>query len=147
LALKFLAQASEAHGHLHPPSLSFEALQALQRHAWPGNIRELRNVIERAVVLCTGEVVTSEHLPSAQQRPPNVVHLASHARPTPGEARGPDPSTMTDKARAERQRIEEALDLCAGNQSRAAKMLGISRATLVARLDLYGFPRPRKRAG
>jgi DNA-binding NtrC family response regulator len=148
LALKFLAQASEAHGHLHAPSLSFDALQALRRHAWPGNIRELRNVIERAVVLCTGEVGTSEHLPmSAQQKPPNVVPLASHARPTPGETRGPDPSSMTDKARAERQRIEEALDLCAGNQSRAAKMLGISRATLVARLDLYGFPRPRKRTG
>ena len=145
LVHRFLAQASEAQGHPQTPSLSAEALEALRRHTWPGNIRELRNVIERAVVLCTGEVVTAEHLPVRLEIVPNVVPLATRARAP--DVQATDPTLLTERAQAERQRIEEALDLCAGNQSRAAKMLGMSRATLVARLDRYGFPRPRKRTG
>ena len=65
-----------------------------------------------------------------------VVSLAAHARPPSVDGKG-----------EERQRIEEALDRCGGNQSRAAKLLGISRATLVNRLNVYGFPRPRKCVG
>jgi two-component system, NtrC family, response regulator AtoC len=145
LVHSFLAQASEAQGQPQTPSLSAEALEALRRHTWPGNIRELRNVIERAVVLCTGEVITAEHLPVGPEIAPNVVPLSTRAHAP--DAQATDPTLLTEQARAERQRIEEALDLCAGNQSRAAKMLGVSRATLVARLDRYGFPRPRKRTG
>jgi len=143
LGQKFLAQSSEAHGRA-TPTLTAEAVEALRRHSWPGNIRELRNVIERAVVLCTGDAVTTEHIPVPVETAPNVVLLAPRARP---DAQTTDPSLLNEQARSEKQRIEEALDLCAGNQSRAAKILGISRATLVARLDRYGFPRPRKRTG
>jgi two-component system response regulator AtoC len=49
-----------------------------------------------------------------------------------------------DDGDPERRRIIDALDRCAGNQTRAAKVLGISRNTLLARLDAYGIPRPRK---
>jgi two-component system, NtrC family, response regulator AtoC len=137
LAYSFLAQACEAQGR-HPPALTWEALDVLRRHSWPGNIRELRNVIERAVLLCTGEAVTLEHVPL----PPKVVPLASRSGPASEPAAGTFASS--DGMASERERIEAALEQCAGNQSRAAKLLGISRATLVARLDRYGFPRPRK---
>jgi len=148
LARKLLAQASEAHGRA-PPELSACALGVLRAHAWPGNIRELRNVLERAVVLCPGEVVTEEHVATSRPEPrPKVVSLAAHAaRPPPHGPVEAATGTPDEKAGDERRRIEEALDACAGNQSRAAKLLGISRATLVGRLTLYGFPRPRKRVG
>ena len=147
LARKFLAESSEAHGREEPPVLSAEAMDALRLHTWPGNIRELRNVLERAVVLCQGDVVTREHIAmSAPEENHKVVSLAAHGRPA-AEPKGPASFALDEKAVEERRRIEEALEICAGNQSRAAKVLGISRATLVGRLTLYGFPRPRKRVG
>jgi DNA-binding NtrC family response regulator len=149
LARKLLAQASEAHGRASPPELSAGALELLRAHSWPGNIRELRNVLERAVVLCPGQVVSEEHVATCRPEPrPKVVSLAAHAArpPTHELVEGPT-GTPERETGDERRRIEEALDACAGNQSRAAKLLGISRATLVSRLNLYGFPRPRKRVG
>jgi DNA-binding NtrC family response regulator len=146
LTRKFLAESAEAHGR-GVPELSADALDALRHHAWPGNIRELRNVLERAVVLCQGDLVTHEHIAmSTPEGNHNVVSLAAHGRPA-SEPRGSASLAVDERAVAERRRIEEALELCAGNQSRAAKVLGISRATLVGRLTLYGFPRPRKRVG
>ncbi len=137
LARKLLVEASEAHGRARPPDLPDDALDTLRGHTWPGNIRELRNVLERAVVLCPGDVVTPEHIAlSVPELGSKVVSLAAHARPASVDGKG-----------EERQRIEEALDRCGGNQSRAAKLLGVSRATLVNRLNVYGFPRPRKRVG
>jgi len=136
LARKLLAEASEAHGRVTPPELPSDAMALLRQHAWPGNIRELRNVLERVVVLCPGEVVTRAHIEaSIPELRPKLVSVADHGRPASNEATG------------EKRRIEEALDTCGGNQSRAAKLLGISRATLVNRLNVYGFPRPRKRVG
>jgi len=147
LARTFLAQASEAHGRESPPELEAEAIELLKQHSWPGNIRELRNVLERAVVLCPGDVVTAEYIAlSTPERKPKVVSLAEHGRSRTQEPGGDAPEAE-DTALDERRRIEEALETCAGNQSRAAKLLGISRATLVSRLNLYGFPRPRKRVG
>jgi two-component system response regulator AtoC len=147
LARTFIAQASEALGR-DTPTLSAKALEALRRHTWPGNIRELRNVVERAVILCPGDVLTSEHVPlSPQERASKVVTLAAHGPAARGETRSLDRAPLPEKQLLERRRIEEALELCAGNQSRAAKLLGISRATLVGRLNLYGFPRPRKQTG
>jgi two-component system, NtrC family, response regulator AtoC len=147
LARTFLAQSSEAHGRESPPELEAEAIELLKQHSWPGNIRELRNVLERAVVLCPGDVVTAEYIAmSTPEWKPKVVSLADHGR---FRSQEPDGSAVAteDGALNERRRIEEALETCAGNQSRAAKLLGISRATLVSRLNLYGFPRPRKRVG
>ncbi len=145
LVKTFIAQAAEALGRA-APTLSTKALESLRRHTWPGNIRELRNVVERAVILCPGDVLTSEHLPvPPQERTSKIVTLAGHGRQA--EARRADRAPLTEKALLEKRRIEEALEVCAGNQSRAAKLLGISRATLVGRLNLYGFARPRKQTG
>jgi DNA-binding NtrC family response regulator/pSer/pThr/pTyr-binding forkhead associated (FHA) protein len=144
LARGFIAQAA-ADAKCEVPVLSREALFALQQYPWPGNIRELRNMLERAVVLCTDGLITTEQLSLVRGRrsvelPPNPVTTA----PLPPDPSPPLP-TMREQYPGERQRIIDALEQCAGNQSRAAKVLGMSRATLVARLDIYGLPRPRKR--
>ncbi len=114
-----------------PLGVSPEAMQLLRAHDWPGNVRELRNVIERAVVLCAGESITAEHLPTALQT---------------GRVPTLDRSSFDDAVRSlERGRIVEALNQCSGNQTQAAKLLGISRRTLVTRLGELDVPRPRKR--
>ena len=89
-----------------------------------------KNVIERAVLLCEGPVL--------EPRAPAAGAAAD---------REPEVSTSTaGPARSERDRIVEALAACAGNQSRAAKMLGIPRRTFVTKLDAYKIPRPKKGA-
>ena len=119
LARLFLRELSAAAGRRVVPRLTAEALARLQAHSWPGNVRELRNAIERALLLAAGDEIGPEHLPEA-----TPVALAAPA--------------------IERERILAALDACAGNQSRAARALGISRKVLLARLDRYGVRRPRK---
>jgi DNA-binding NtrC family response regulator len=109
-----------------------EAKEALIKHPWPGNVRELRNVMERAVVLSGGRRIESAHLqlaaPPARKAPPTLA-----AQP-PG-------SDGSD----ERARIIAALEACAGNQTSAARLLGMSRRTLIYKLDELDIPRPRKR--
>jgi transcriptional regulator with AAA-type ATPase domain len=122
LARQFAAQAAERFG-VAAPRLSPAALDELLRYAWPGNIRELRNVVERAVCLCTGREIGVEQLPLEKLRRQQVAERS-------------DP---------ERARIIEALEEFAGNQTHAAKKLGISRGTLVARLRSLGIRRPRTR--
>jgi transcriptional regulator with PAS, ATPase and Fis domain len=147
LCSSFLHQAALGLGR-PPPRLSPPALDALNGYWWPGNLRELRNVLERAVLLCGGDDILPEHLPlekmggliresATNDRAARTTHSSSQravpATPSP-------PSGSTDM----RQTILDALGQCAGNQSRAAKLLGISRRTLVTRLDELGLPRPRK---
>jgi DNA-binding NtrC family response regulator len=125
--------------------LSDEALAWLRGQPWPGNIRELQNTIERAVLLCTGDVIGLEQLPTSMvgvAATPGVSAGGAAGGGAPGSGVAAVPAG--DEAR-ERQRIIDALEQCAGNQTRAAKMLGISRNTLLARLDQYGLARPRKR--
>ena len=83
------------------------------------------------MLLCTGDVIGLEQLPTQ-----------GSGVPTGGSGGYPQ---LTRDDDPERQRIIDALEECAGNQTRAAKMLGISRNTLLARLDQYGLARPRKR--
>jgi DNA-binding NtrC family response regulator len=128
LARKFVDDASTRAERRPAPTISAEALAWLKGYAWPGNIRELQNTMERAVLLCTGSEITLEHLP------PSTGAIAPGR---PGDPRSAD-------ADPERQRILDALEKCAGNQTRAARLLGISRNTLLARLDAYGIARPRK---
>jgi len=127
LAQAFIEQTSAQLGRASL-SLSPEALACLTANPWPGNLRELKNAIERAVLLCPGAVIGPEHLPAAKEP-------SSPAPAAPGPA----------GAGGERQRIVEALQQSAGNQSQAAKLLGISRRTLLNRLDEYGIARPQKK--
>jgi DNA-binding NtrC family response regulator len=130
LARMFAARAAERMGR-PAPEISAAAIEALGRHAWPGNVRELRNVMERAVVLLDAGAIGPEHL------------LLSAAI-TPGAAAAGQ-GLRSELAASERQRIVDALEACAGNQTQAAAMLGMSRRTLVVRLSEYAIPRPRKR--
>jgi two-component system response regulator AtoC len=116
------------------PELSGAALTALQGYAWPGNVRELRNVIERAVVLCSGAIGVDE-LPDRLRT----------AIPAGGSTPPPDPSSAAIRDRVaavERRTIEEALAACGGNQTKAARRLGISRRALIYKMEKHGLKPP-----
>jgi len=127
LARHFAARAAKAIGR-SAPVISPQALETLERHPFPGNVRELRNVIERAVALAGPSAIEPEHL---------------HLEPSSARIAAAAPVDDLDpRRRGERQRIVDALAQCAGNQTRAAELLGISRRTLVNRLGEYGLARP-----
>jgi len=141
LADQFLASASAPLGRSF--GLSEDAKDWLTSHDWPGNIRELRNACERAVLLATGSLIERHHLTTIDDPAKRLPSQRSRSSATL-------PADMPTQVRAtvaelEKQRILEALERCAGNQTRAAEMLGISRRTLINRLDEYGIARPRKR--
>jgi two-component system, NtrC family, response regulator AtoC len=122
-----------------PPVLPPQIMELLEAYAWPGNIRELKNVVERAVLLSTGPIIGPEHLP--------LEKLAPTAAPPLGSTPAPRVDTQKIVAPTEREKIIAALEACAGNQSRAAELLGIPRRTFVNKLDLYKIPRPKKPQG
>ena len=149
LARMFLAAACREVDRLEAPRLSAEALRALGAHPWRGNVRELRNVVERAVVLCLGDAILLEHLPpsllrAAQSRSAETVAAPGAPASSPG-LDGHAPGLHGEIDQLEKTRIVEALERSAGNQTRAARLLGISRGTLISRLDAFGLTRPRKR--
>jgi DNA-binding NtrC family response regulator len=138
LAIHFLSRVQPASAVRFSP----EAEELLTSYSWPGNVRELRHVIERAVLLCSGSLVTPDHLPAEKMRSTLVVRTApAEALPTTDETLPPLPP---DKQR-ERDRILEILTEVGGNQSEAARRLGVSRSTLIVRIEEFGLRRPRKR--
>jgi transcriptional regulator with PAS, ATPase and Fis domain len=144
LVQSFIALASRQLDRTEPLSVSASALELLKAHPWPGNVRELRNVVERAVVLCADNLIQPEHLPGDVARAQRSKSPVVEAERT-GRASGVDRESFEADVRAlERARIVEALERAGGNQTEAAKMLGVSRRTLVSRLGELGLPRPRK---
>jgi DNA-binding NtrC family response regulator len=161
LADSFVLQICQQLGRTSP-AISPDARAILGKYSWPGNIRELKNVIERAVLLCSGEEIRAHHLPIEKMGEVLPRNRVSSRVPTPpknaaasdSSAPRTDPSPTNgapervtsppDKLGAQRTVILDALAKCAGNQTRAAKLLGISRRTLVSRLDALGVARPRK---
>jgi two-component system response regulator AtoC len=140
LALHFLARVQPASAVRFSP----EAEELLTSYSWPGNVRELRHVVERAVLLCSGSLVTPDHLPAEKMRSTLIVRQAAApvaVEPTSDETLPPLPA---DKQR-ERDRILEILTEVGGNQSEAARRLGVSRSTLITRIEEFGLRRPRKR--
>jgi DNA-binding NtrC family response regulator len=110
-------------------ALSAEAKQALARHSWPGNVRELQNCLERAVILCDGQVIEPSHLrldPPVRSGPAlsDVVDLSG---PLPDVAR-------RVAAQAEEEAIALALREAEGDRAAAARSLGVSLSTLNRRL-------------
>jgi DNA-binding NtrC family response regulator len=139
LATSFLAAACRDLERASPPALSPAALDLLRRHGWPGNVRELRNVMERAAVMCTDNAILPEHLPPSLL----AVVRAEGGRASPQGAAGAD--LQAEMKSLERTRILEALERCDGNQSEAARQLGMPRRTLVSRLSALGLTRRRAR--
>jgi len=103
-----------------PVRLSPQATQCLLAYRWPGNVRELCNAIQRACLLCRGDVILPEHLP------PKIAALAS----SPSETT----PLVGRLSRVERATILATLEECGGNRTQAAKKLGISRRALIYKL-------------
>jgi PAS domain S-box-containing protein len=104
--------------------LTPEALEALTDYDWPGNVRELRNAIEYAFVLCQSGGIGVQHLP-------HKIFDTSHE---PGLACKLDPECVKD-----REQLVEVLRQAGGNQSKAARMLGVSRVTIWKRMKKFGI--------
>jgi DNA-binding NtrC family response regulator len=109
------------------PSLATEAIDALQSYQWPGNLRELRNVLERAVLLAGGGIIHAHDLPL-----PAAVRVAASA--------GEDAPLSLQEV--ERRHIAAVLQRTAWHQGKAAHLLGISAKTLYRKIREYGFERP-----
>ena len=109
------------------------AMDRMMAYGWPGNIRELRNVIERIMILETKERIELEDLPQGmrEEPQPQVGGTASTGLPVPV-------GSMTLEE-MEREAIRQALDQAGNNQVQAAKLLGISRDTLRYRMKKFGL--------
>jgi len=156
LAEMFIRRAAGDIG-VPAPALSEPVRALMRRYPWPGNIRELRNMMERAVLLCTDGVIDLAAMPVDKMRAavaPSSPEVTPETALAPGdltEARATAPKGLGDEGLSdderERARIADALARCGGSQTRAAALLGISRRTLTKRLTRYGLPRPRKDRG
>jgi two-component system response regulator AtoC len=149
LAERFLTQAREQ-WNCHAHRISEEARAALHDYAWPGNVRQLKNVIERAAVVCLGEVIGIDDLPEAlaQARrkgsaspavdkdsrsagaPPSQTHVVSEAAENDG-SRSCEARVRAFEARL----IREALQKTSGNRTKAAELLQMPRRTLGTKLQ------------
>ncbi|HEU4455252.1 MAG TPA: sigma-54 dependent transcriptional regulator [Longimicrobium sp.] len=105
--------------------------ERLHEHDWPGNIRELKNVLERAVLVAHGAVLLPEHLPLDQLGP----HAADEPDGAPLQGYAPELSL----ADVERLHIREVLKLVGGHLGRASEVLGVHRNTLTRKVREYGL--------
>ena len=147
-----------------PPRISAEAIKVLVSYSWPGNVRELKNVIERALILCDGLEIEAKDLPvekmhstftfgagsTPSARPPDVSTSARPRRTSSSQLVVAVPRDHSDARRVprggpDRDTIMATLDRCAGNQTNAAHMLGVSRRTLINWIEKLDIQRPRKR--
>jgi PAS domain S-box-containing protein len=105
--------------------LSAEAMDLFVNHRWPGNVRELRGVMEYAFVIAEKGLILPQHLPTRMARQPLRQRVMSHGlTPSPGD---------------ERAALIDALVKCGGNQTQAARLLGVNRVTIWHRIKKYGI--------
>jgi DNA-binding NtrC family response regulator len=146
LVRQFLRRASHNMRVPEPP-ISPQVEQHLEEYGWPGNVRELKNAVECARLLCGSGPLLPEHFPTARgllNPAPDMTDIWTDESPTAVRQRLPLQSGPAAAMPAEHTTVAEALSACGGNQTRAAEMLGISRRTLVNRLNELKLPRPRK---
>jgi Nif-specific regulatory protein len=115
-------------------SLTAEALERLVAYAWPGNIRQLRNVLERLTLLATGPVLRAEEVDQVLAAEQSLLPPPAAAVPPPGGVRPYQPVQSHD-----RQQIERALAETQGNKSRAAQRLGMTLRQLNYRIKILGL--------
>jgi DNA-binding NtrC family response regulator len=129
-----------------PLTVQSETYDALLRYPWPGNVRQLQNVIERAVVLAQGSMITPRNLPQevVHSTPLDPNSLVDAPYPAPGGVAVPATRPLTDTqslnlAEREKAALVAALDQCNGNKKKAAELLGIHRPTLYTKLKKFGL--------
>jgi len=128
LAKHFFTRFSEAHG-LPMASFSRNACKVLRAYAWPGNIRELRNVCERLSVLLAGKIIEVENLPHEFHRTTKIQANSDFTLPQEG----------LNLETLEAELIHQALSRTKGNRSQSARLLGISRDALLYRMQKHGL--------
>jgi transcriptional regulator with GAF, ATPase, and Fis domain len=139
LAKLFVARFCERNGR-RAVSVTDDAVRALEARPWPGNVRELKAFVERATLLSPSAALDARAIAALD----DPLLASSPSRPS-----GPPPAPAAPAGTAlagetESERITRVLTEFAGNQSRAAKALGISRRSFMKKLDKYGIVRPRK---
>jgi DNA-binding NtrC family response regulator len=124
------------------PEITPAAAALLLSAAWPGNVRQLRNLMERALLMSSSGKIEEQPLAGWLNGPP----VAKTAAAAPGlMAMSAAGRPIKDQLiELERERILAALETTANNQTRAAALLGMPRRTLLETLDRSGLPRPRK---
>ncbi|HEU5059886.1 MAG TPA: sigma-54 dependent transcriptional regulator, partial [Kofleriaceae bacterium] len=137
LATRFARQFAAELGQA-APGFSPAARAALEQYAWPGNVRELRNAIERAVVLTPHGDIDVTALPDAIQARARASGGAGDAA-TPFQLDGHVPAQLQQM---ERTAIVAALEACNQNQTQAARRLGISRRSLIYKMERFGLKSP-----
>ncbi|HEU4882387.1 MAG TPA: sigma-54 dependent transcriptional regulator [Longimicrobium sp.] len=131
LASHFFAHYAREHGR-PVRAVAEEVFNVLHRHPWPGNVRQLRNAAERAVVMADGEILLPQHLPADILHPPEP-HSANGAGPAPSEA------PLVTLEEMEKRMIRRALRETGNNVTVAADRLGIHRNTLRRKITDYGI--------
>ena len=124
LSREFLKQFNKVLGK-NVTGYSEEAMSVLTSYDWPGNVRELKNIIERAMILCNGSVIEVGNLPAGFKD--KAVHS--------GESTG----SLRSMKEIEREHIKNVLDHLAYNKSKAARILGLSRSTLIEKIKRYNL--------
>ena len=128
LTARFLKEFSEQNGGT-VTGIDKKALKALEDYSWPGNVRQLRNIIEKMVVLASGEKLTIDDIPEEITASAACETVSAPIPPTGGAAAG------TTLAESEKAQILAAIAAHNGNKSRAAESLGISRRTMHRKLN------------
>ncbi|HEX3183964.1 MAG TPA: helix-turn-helix domain-containing protein, partial [Pyrinomonadaceae bacterium] len=131
----------------HPPELTEDASAALRTYSWPGNVRQLKNCLERAVILSNNGRITLAELPPEVTRPVVAPIVSTVASPATGNEL---PATMVAASstpgslrEVERQQILAALEQTGWHRGKTAEILGISPSTLYRRLRDYDLERRR----
>jgi DNA-binding NtrC family response regulator len=136
LAEAFLEEIGATVGR-PPTGLAQDAKEQLVAYAWPGNVRELRNAIERAVILADGGLIRGEHLPVTAPR-----RAEQPPEPSSPPAAAAFPAGGVNLEAIERSLVVKALAHARHNKTRAAKLLGLTRAQLYSRIEKYGLAEP-----
>ena len=118
-----------------------EAMEFLQSYSWPGNVRELENTVARAVLLAEGENIVPEDL-AIYHHPPLLIHETPTVTGQAEPKEAARPGGSVDLRNLEREAIVRALEETAYVQSRAARLLGISRRSLNYKISKYGITHP-----
>lgn len=135
LAAAILQRIAESH-QVEPPTLSSEAVALMARHHFPGNVRELENMLERALALCDGDTITGEDLQVGSVEKPNTESSASAKPDLLREVAGDLDSYLED---IERRVLSEALEANRWNRTESAESLGISFRSLRYRMKKLGL--------